>query len=426
MACKLSEPVPQNSQGRTTLAWLRALEPRFGRAWRYVPPPHSETVLEAPSEVASDTESEMSGPRILHFAIAKPGYWLERIAVTVVLPATVDEVVDAVQAEREETCFQFFPYLLAVQPQPCQGSGFLLACPMWKPDAVFVCLDTSLIDGRIFAAPCPAYVTKHQLLVLADIPERLDLRVHVAEDMQPLDEEVQVHIAAGVRVAFVPNPDVHSYAPSLGQALLNPDYWSSRDTVPYPGQWDAYCLVGRRETVLCMQASGSPLTYRHNIARCVGVQEPRLRLFPSKPRIHDAAVNGLPCSTVIAFEEVQRAGSWRRCAVIFDARPILQGWRMLYASPTDIAHTCLADLFGNAPTGWQVSVMRANAQLSAQPLRSGHVLVVFYAKGGHITASAEGEPGPSASMPSASSQGPAEQGHAAIEQRFTQQPLGSR
>ncbi|CAE7863811.1 unnamed protein product, partial [Symbiodinium sp. KB8] len=204
-------------------------------AWRYIPPDDAERILEAPSEADSEVVSDVQSQCNLHFAIAKPGYWLERISVTTFLPATIDEVIDLVQAARAEEYFQFFPFLRAVHPQPCPGSGFLLACPIWQPDALLICLDTSLIDGRIFAAESPPYISRHQLIALADLPGGLDLHVHVALDSEPLDNDLQLHVAAGMRICFVPIGEHFQYAPPLGQALLEPSSWNDSDTVPYPG-----------------------------------------------------------------------------------------------------------------------------------------------------------------------------------------------
>ena len=307
VVCKLlNEPNPQRGPDRTALAVLRALAPHFGQAWRYIPPDDAERILEAPSEADSEVVSDVQSQCNLHFAIAKPGYWLERISVTTFLPATIDEVIDLVQAARAEEYFQFFPFLRAVHPQPCPGSGFLLACPIWQPDALLICLDTSLIDGRIFAAESPPYISRHQLIALADLPGGLDLHVHVALDSEPLDNDLQLHVAAGMRICFVPIGEHFQYAPPLGQALLEPSSWNDSDTVPYPGQRDAYCLVGARDTVLCLQESLSPMTYRQHIARCVGIPDARLRLFPSTPRVLDAAIHGLPCSTVIHMRKLTR------------------------------------------------------------------------------------------------------------------------
>ena len=351
LTCKfLSEPTPQNMQDRRNLDVLRAMAPRFGQAWRYVPPSDAEEILLAPSDVESDSEEEAQIPLTLHFAIAKPGYWLERVAVTTTLPADLDEVIDAVQEERNEAYFQTFPFLLDVTPQPCQGSGFLLACPLWNPDVILVCLDTSLLDGRIFAAESPAYASRQQFLVMADVPPGLDIRVYVSADPDPIDDDAWVHVIAGMRIAFVPAGETFVFAQSLGQSLLTASSWSPNDTIPYPGQCDAYCLVGHRETILCLHNSMSPANYRQHIARDVGISESHLRLFPAKPRIYDAALNGLPCTTVMAFEDADYAASRTLCAILLDARPILQGWHMLFASLDDIAATCLDDLFRGTPS----------------------------------------------------------------------------
>ena len=412
--CKLlCEPTPSSAADRGNLAILRFLAPRLGRPWRYLMPYGAEEILDASPEVSSDEGEVTPVDKTIHFAIAKPGYSLERVSVTVTLPAVIDEVIDMVQAARQEAYLIFFPYLLNVRPQPCKGSGFLIACPIWKPDILYICIDTSNIDGRIFAAECPAYIGRQQLIALADLPDRVDFLVHVADDDTPIGDDTRIHTFAGLRVCFL-SPDAQFlYQPALGTTLLDASWWSPRDTVPYPGDGDAYCLVGSRETVLCMQRSLSPLTFRQHIASCVGIDEGRLRLFPSKPRIQDAVVNGLPCTTVVAFEENARGYDARLQAILLDARPIGQGWRLLYASLDDIAGTCLEDIFRDIPRGWFLRVCRACPQLTSQPLRSGHVLTVFSASAPG-TGATEGVPRVDAASPAQPHDGPAspEQGDA--------------
>ena len=64
---------------------------------------------------------------------------------------------------------------------------------------------------------------------------------------------------------------------------------------------------------------------------------------------------------------------------------------MLFASLDDIAATCLDDLFRGTPSGWSMRVCRACPHLNAQPLRSGHVLKVLFARGEPVLAPAIGE-----------------------------------
>ena len=96
----------------------------------------------------SDEEDEQI--RVLHFAVSVPDFALEHLTIVQRLPATVDEALLSVHAERQRTQDRAFPRLLPARPQPCPGSGFVLALLNWPlPDGMCaMCINAAGLDGR--------------------------------------------------------------------------------------------------------------------------------------------------------------------------------------------------------------------------------------------------------------------------------------
>ena len=264
-ACKLlSEPYAHSAQQRHVLACLRYVAPRLGRAWRYTPPPDSFLIL-------SDDEQEESEADVIEVvdvpcAVCAPGYATHPLLASLQLPATVPELLDAVQDTRLQEWTLRLPYLIPAQPQPCDGSALILACPPWveAPDftQALMCFDTSVIDRRVFAALGPAYVDRQRLIHLANLPGNLDLSVYVGSADAPLPEEGICHVVHGTTVLFLPSDMPFRPRHSLENMLLMPDIWAGSLTVPSPPAEGNYSLLHEADTILQMTQVLAPATYK--------------------------------------------------------------------------------------------------------------------------------------------------------------------
>ena len=212
VACKLLLEPPSGSPALDdALAGLRYVASRLGRSWRYLPPGDA-TAIASDSGEESASEDAPVEPSTMHFNILTPGYQAVRLALCLQLPVTWPEVENQLQTHRVPEDTELHPHLIPAEPQPCPGSGVVIALPAWyhsDPNSrPCLCFDTSTIDGRLFAAACPAYVSRRHLLHIADLFGVQHVSVHVCGDPIPLSDTAQCHVAPGDTVVFVPSAAV--------------------------------------------------------------------------------------------------------------------------------------------------------------------------------------------------------------------------
>ena len=156
----------------------------------------------AQDETESD-ESPQHATMHIGFVVLKPEYAPERATAALHMPCTLGEAEDALQVLRATEDFIRYPHLLNVNPQPLNGLAVFVALPRWYPTATVLCLNTTAIDGRIFATFAPDRLDTAELLWLANLPTQMDIAVYVGGDDQPLPDGTQVHVASGDQVLFV-------------------------------------------------------------------------------------------------------------------------------------------------------------------------------------------------------------------------------
>ena len=380
VSCKtLDEPATGGSALSNALACLRYFAPRLGPAWRYRPPVdavHIDPDSGSGSEV-SDSDTE---PATLHFAVLSPGFALERVTVLLQLPATVQEAIAELQRCRPAGRAQAFPRVVPARPQPCPGNGVVLALPAWCSDAsdsaVFLCMDTSQLDGRIFVAACPPYVSRRHLLRLAHLAEHGAVDVLAGEDPAPLAGFGQHHMSTGDVVLFVPAGSVVPTLYSLAGLLLSRREWSPTLVLPRASSEGRYGLIHEQEAVLFFSDFAQPTLYRAQIAACVGIRQQQLRIYPSSPRICDAVLDGWPCRTIIAVCELSQALIAPSYGILVDARAALQGWRTVMAVAGRISCIQLrTDLQRESPPGWRIRLQEVPDEIDLLPVTAGQVLV---------------------------------------------------
>ena len=327
LQCKLlSEPVPHNLlQDRRLYALRNAIE-FLGESWRY----HAlNTRLFASlqiSDYSSSEEDQDARMRRASFVICVPGYVLERIVIEVSFPATIQDVVSLLRPARQRDRDARFPHLTPATPQPLDGSGVFVATPSWCTRALYVCIDATRLDGRLFAVRMPAYVDKEALLDAVGVSRR-NVTVYVGNDQAPLQLDVLAHVVTGTTITLVPAADRPPLLWDLGQMLLDAGHWSSHVVVPDISASHAYCLVWESRHQLFRADPADRGRLRQCLAAAVGVDVEDVDITPANPRATDVAVTGVPCHTTIAITDLgSDTATDRPRPVLLDGRPIQEGW----------------------------------------------------------------------------------------------------
>ena len=379
--CKLlHEPQSSTPALSHLVAGLRRATTRLGLPWRYAAA-EDDMLIEDDDEAASTHTASSEELTLLHFVLLSPGRTAKHIAFQHILPATLAEILAQLQAERRPDDRSHFSCVIPASPQPSPGSGVLLALPSWwRTDMTapcFLCLDVTAIDGRIFTAASPCYVSRRHLLHLADLPLESDIAVHMKDDFWPLPDEAQYHAITGDTFLFLPRGAVAPTLHELGQELLSPRAWSPALTVPAVEVGQHLCLVHENETILCQPTSNSPMMLHAQIAACIGSSRQHLRLFPSNPRINDAALHGVPCRAVLSVCIPQGPLRVPFHGVIIDARAALAGWRSYQALAGRFScHAVLVDLQHTLPIGWQAGFQGVPPGVDLIDVTPGQVLTV--------------------------------------------------
>ncbi|CAE7817460.1 unnamed protein product [Symbiodinium sp. CCMP2592] len=377
IACKwLAEPTSSRADLRQAIAFLRFSAPMMGTTWRYVPDADAEFI-----HVSGDSDSEGStedDPVIwAHFAIAVPGYTLERVLVALRFPATIEEALAAVRQARRPAEAGLFPTLIAADPQPCPGAGLLLALPERELPRCMICVDATLFDRRLFSVLAPAYVCRSQLLALANFQDNLGVQVFLGSDQQPLANEEMQHVRSGTTVSFLPLDVGRQHPFSLGQLLASRYSWSQHSSIPALEDANAYCLAYDWETILHIADPRHPTDYRRHIAACVGADSRSLKLCPAAPRVDNVVLDGVLCRTAIAVCAATQGAAPVRVGVLIDARALLMGWRSISLLDGWIRpNRVLGDYSQDVPPGWVLRIRDVPERAEFIHVHDGQVLTL--------------------------------------------------
>ena len=375
------EPYPGNTQERICLERLRFLARRLGGGWQNGFLPEEPFILEDDQSDRSENDSEEPDPgvRTLHFVILCPGFRPECIAIELALPATVEEALAAVQVGRQQQHRRCFPRLIAVCPQPCPGIGVLIALAVADRSHCVLCIETLAIDGRVFATPSPAYINGTSCVELANLPTNLEVMVAVKGCVVD-SQDACSHVSSGDTVSVFPADMQPGSMSDLGVNLLNHQAWTLQSTLPILSPSNAYCLVSGWENILFLNNFGSPFDYRNGIAACVGIKACNIRLSPAKPVVGDAAIDGLPCKTVIAVGDRSQTDPEEHEA-LFDARVVGLGWFALTTRHSQIAFDRVVQACQDGiPEGWRIHIPSLPAEPAFFDTTAGQVFQIELAR----------------------------------------------
>ena len=353
--CKLlNEPECHNSQDRQALRHLRRVTIELGGSWPYNVGEPSPFLWDEHSEGSSIRGSDEELVRWVSVIVLKPFYRAEDLTIVLQFPATEVELCSTVQDARQYATKFAFPHLKLVQPQPSDETIVLIALPGSQGLASVACIDSTRLDGRLFAVELPLYVDRRTVLDYADLPSDAHVLVYIGHAFQPLPDGVHVHLFPAITVTII---DADSLPPPFHDAtqlLLQGLTWSAVSVFATWATDGVYCLVTHYSSELFRVDQSRPWQYRQRLADVVGSQAQDLRIFSAAPAVTDASIGGYPCRTVLIGVLGFRDEAF---CFLLDCRPLLQGWRCLRSSgslfPTRLIVEEVAD---GIPLGWCVVV----------------------------------------------------------------------
>ena len=306
------------------------------------------------------------------FVVLVPLYRPEYITVQLGFPTTFRTASHLLQAARASGPSRAFPHLHPVVPQLSDDVAICVATPSWQPDAIFVCLDVTEVDQRLFAVHAPGRLSLQELLRFAALPEGTLVEVYAGTDSQPLQADSQVSVTTAT-ITFVPAGAQPFHNLSLDQMLLDHHGWSADAALPRPPDRNSFCIVHGDSHVLLQTPITMQVESRMTICDGFGLDISSLQLTQARPRLSNAALDGFPCSVVAAGPK--HTGS----QVIVDCRQVLQGWKTYSAAAglLDVG-AALASLSFAVSNKTRLSFLEIPQGLPAHPVSSGAVLTAFY------------------------------------------------
>ena len=382
--CKwLLEPEATASATDASVAFLRYASPRLRTPWRYLPPPDA-TFISEEGDSTSDEEEEDDTLCQLHFAILAHGFALEHAVVEIRLPATIDEAARRVQAGRQLPHRDSFPHLCPACPQPVPGIGIgvFLAKPKWHEhapsDGCYLCIDATSVDGRLFCTIGPSFLDRTQILLLAGFSTDSPHTVCLGSRDEALEDGELCHLVDGDVVFVLPGQTPKPRIISLGHQLATRAAWSLSLDLPPLSAHNVYCLVHQDGNILHTADYNAPMAYRAQIAAAVGTRMQNIRLYPAVPRVSNAAIEGCPCSTVIAVCEIDIDTLADMHGALLDARVLLQGWWNLDVYQGTVSQARVLEPFlPVVPSDWRLCLRGVPSDTKRITLAPGQVLVEY-------------------------------------------------
>ena len=375
----LTEPVCSTPAAQQALGDLRFLVTELGGDWPYVP---SDARLFDIPEATNDGDSEEGiANRVCQaaFLVLTPEYVAERLFVEVTLPNTTSEVMPLLQQARQPYKRTRFPHLVPALPQHGHGFAIFVGLPHWDPAAIIVCLDLTAVDGRLYAAPAPAYADKATLCDIADLPLHSSLRVYVGVSQEPLEADALAHLIPGLTVVILPAATIPTAVLDVSQMLLHPRHWSPTVTWTAPAEEGAYCLVRGYRHRRFHADLRQPTQYRQQIAAAVGAEGRRVYTFPAIPRVEDAEIDGIACLTALAVAVHGTDADHSPQLILIDCRAMLEGWVSWPTSDGQVLlEEILQDLRFSAPLGFDVELSGIGPEEVHLAVQPGQVLIADF------------------------------------------------
>ncbi|CAE7027633.1 hypothetical protein AK812_SmicGene8811 [Symbiodinium microadriaticum] len=303
---------------------------RSRRQLTLLPPSDSVLCPTHPSETHIVTSDTTQGSSFLDqllvnvsFVLLTPDYSHETLALDILVPQPLPEVLDLIDVCRDTTRKCLFPRLVSVSPQPDICWGTLLALPAWCDQTITVCLNTYALQGTLFAVTAPPTADRYRLLMLANLPLSTAVNIYRPHSSFPLSEGEEIHLSTGDCLTFCPPGNTPDPVLTLADMVQTHLPWSAGPPFPEPPGDRRYCVVsdqGYRGFKLLPERS---MYYKADIAQLLHLRSPLLSLQPAQPAVHDAADSGWSCATAVAAGEGYRQESNDSESVgLLDCRPL--------------------------------------------------------------------------------------------------------
>ncbi|CAE7570946.1 tyrP-A [Symbiodinium necroappetens] len=138
------------------------------------------------------------------FAILSVQTAIEQLDLQILVPQSVEDVLDIVDASRDPAKRALRPHLVEVCPQPDARWGALIALPPWARHSLVVCLDLSAVGGAVFPVEAPPLVDRISVLLLAGMPSDSGCRIHRPGSRSDIIDGAEIQLAVGECVVFLP------------------------------------------------------------------------------------------------------------------------------------------------------------------------------------------------------------------------------
>ena len=351
---------------------------RLGLPWPADPalvpvpgPPEDEADGSEGSEEAIEVE--------VCFVILMPDYVSEHVVMPIQVPMSETALLAQLDTFRNEYGKSLFPTLIPIHPQTDPRWGLIAARPAWPCERVIVCLDLTLVDGRVLSCATQSAVDRHMLLNSAGLSGAADVAVYAGDRHSPILSGNEVFLQEGECVTFVWQGEEPETGLSLRQMLRTHLGWAPGPAFPQEPTGDRFCLAA--EGICCdfTLFSDRAASYRADIAARFHFSVNHLVIQPAKPCQTDVALYGRQCRTVLAVGE-----SWRRDddeVGLLDCRPIFEGWRRVRTDERWLDVGALRrSLETTAPFGFVVKLSNCPRHWNWLWLEPGQVVVVTYVR----------------------------------------------
>ncbi|CAE7362443.1 hemA, partial [Symbiodinium microadriaticum] len=315
----------------------------------------------------------------------------EMHTVEISFPCGINRLLVAVNAVRDADLARHFPCLRPASPQLHREFVTLLAAPLWLTHKATVLLDTSRINGCVFAAALPMQISREALILAANLTGQEDIGVFVHGLLRPLEQGHSISLLTGMTVAFLPGGLGTPACHELSHMLSDAEGWDVNADLPGPryAPWSHFYLLTDVMPRVFEVKPGRRPHFRRDVAEVVGSGRERLTLVAAKPRVLDLFIHGTIVSGVFAATEQLRAtlpplGQADTRVVLFvDCRRISAGFRWILHDAGHLPVASFTSRFRDrCPAGYQVLVhglpLRDTPQGPVFELVNGSIAVVEF------------------------------------------------
>ncbi|CAE7543989.1 Kcnh2 [Symbiodinium sp. KB8] len=376
---------PDDHPGRPYLAWAQSdLEPDGGDDG------NSGAPFSHPSTLCLDDDSQEDVQEFgsfvdVAFYLLTPGYIVEQVDMSIVVPQLVGDVLDLVQTCRLAEGRQKFPVLVPVEPQPDPGWGVLLALPAWLRHRTVICLDLSLFDGRIISVDVPANLDFHVLCESAGLSPHAGVDIYLPGAQEPLLRGADCLLWTGACVAFRRPGARRHVGFDLEAMLATRAGWEHSPVFPRDRLDNGYCVVSQQGERLFRLQPERAFYYKADIALLTGLHPLRVIVTPASSQPDDVSVNGWVCRAVVAATDRQERYNWdgsidTPTICILDCRAAFLGWGVVHTwEPWIDLEPIRHSLNQSAPDGWCAAFPGFPSHWTWACVEPGQLIVVFCA-----------------------------------------------